>query len=150
MGVRRGEGPKGGAPQISRFFPSSAANFVLSSLSGGLLVELWSRFMAMARPKWARLGFSGVMLVHSFEPRPQFLEKTPREKNERKLRREKGQQKAIILVHQRRAGPAEGGPAEKKMENVKKLREPGQHHTTKRHVQVGPRAQLHHQTQPRT
>ena len=31
--------------------PSPAANFVLSSLSGGLLVELWLPFKAMDHPK---------------------------------------------------------------------------------------------------
>ena len=41
-----GWGPKGGAQKFAFFFPSLAANFVLSSLRG-LLVELWQRFKDM-------------------------------------------------------------------------------------------------------
>ena len=42
VGAPKGGGPEGGGPKISRFFfPSPAAKFVLSSLSGCLLVEFW-------------------------------------------------------------------------------------------------------------
>ena len=46
--------PRGQGAQNSRlFFPSPTANFVLSSLSGGLIMELWPRFKAVAHPKCA-------------------------------------------------------------------------------------------------
>ena len=65
---KKGEGPKGGAPEGWRrrvearrverpkfrfFCPSPAAMVILSSLPGGLLVELWPRFKAAAHPKCA-------------------------------------------------------------------------------------------------
>ena len=44
--------PSPGPPKIALFVLSPAENFILSSLSGGLLVELWPLFKAMAHPKW--------------------------------------------------------------------------------------------------
>ena len=47
--------------EISHLFPSPTANFVLSSLLGGLLVELWPRFKDMDKLKSA-LGLPGVIV----------------------------------------------------------------------------------------
>ena len=45
-----GWGPEGWGPKF-RFFPSHAANVVLSSFPGCLFVQWWPRFKAMAQPK---------------------------------------------------------------------------------------------------
>ena len=69
------------SPKSGVFSHSLAGNVFLSSLSGGLLVELWPRFKPVAHP----------MCATFLEPRPQFLKKTSN--RERRTKFETGEEK---------------------------------------------------------
>ena len=91
-------------------FRSSAANFVLPSLSGSLLVEMWPRFRDMDHPKCA-FGFLWGHFVRAVDPkepqgplwvdpglkpRPQFHEKTSREKRKNEICGGRGDKSAKV------------------------------------------------------
>ena len=90
VGTRRVEGPK------CLVFPISAANFVLPSLSGVLLVEWWPLFEAVAH---------GSNRGHNPTKRPPHSDETT------KFAAENGE-KSEMLGGPAKGGPAEGGPTE--------------------------------------